>query len=312
MDISELRTKHYNATIIYLEFMHEHLMKIRVKPDGDRLDYEPGQYTILALGGWENRVDGPSNIADEKQREKLIKRAYSVACTMLDEDGNLISCQDYDYVEFYITLVVRSDEEIPKRPPLTPRLFALKEGDRVHMSRRVVGHYTLAPIGPEDNIILAGTGTGEAPHNAMAAELLKRGHKGNIASMTCVRYRGDAAYLKEQAKLEEMFPNYRYRLYTTREPENLDTSRSDYVGKRYLQDVILPENFEQEFGWAINPASTHLFLCGNPDMIGIPTRKEDGSHEFPQPKGMIEILTEQGMTLAQGREPGNIHFEKYW
>jgi ferredoxin--NADP+ reductase len=76
--------------------------------------------------------------------------------------------------------------------------------------------------------------------------------------------------------------------------------------------VILPENFEQEFGWAISPASTHLFLCGNPDMIGIPVRQEDGSHEFPQPKGMIEILTEQGMILAQGREPGNIHFEKYW
>lgn len=312
MDISELRTKHYNATIIYLELVHEHLMKIRVKPDGERLDYEPGQYTILALGGWEDRADGPSNIADDKQREKLIKRAYSVACTMLDEGGNLISCRDYDYMEFYITLVVRSDEEIPKRPPLTPRLFALKQGDRVHMSRRVVGHYTLAPIGPEDNIILAGTGTGEAPHNAMAAELLKRGHKGNIASMTCVRYRGDAAYLKEQAKLEEMFPNYRYRLYTTREPENLDSSRSDYVGKRYLQDVVLPENFEQEFGWAISPASTHVFLCGNPDMIGIPTRQEDGSHEFPEPKGMIEILTEQGMILAQSREPGNIHFEKYW
>ncbi len=312
MDISELRNKHYNATITYFELIHEHLMKIRVIPDGDRLEYEPGQYTILALGGWEDRSDGPSTIEDEKQRSKLIKRAYSVACTMLDEHGKLVSCRDYDYVEFYITLVVRSDGELPKRPPLTPRLFALHKGDRLHMSRHVVGHYTLAPIGQDDDIILAGTGTGEAPHNAMVAELLKRGHKGNIVSMTCVRYRGDAAYLEEQAKLEEMFPNYQYRLYTTREPENLDTSRHDYVGKRYLQDVIAPENFEQEFGWAINPDSTHVFLCGNPDMIGIPTRKEDGSHEFPQTKGMIEILTEQGMTLDQSRQPGNIHFEKYW
>ena len=312
MDISELRTRHYNATIIYFELVHEHLMKIRVKPDGDRLDYEPGQYTILALGGWENRYDGPGTIADEKIRGKLIKRAYSVACTLIDENGHLVSCRDCDYLEFYITLVVRSDEELPKRPPLTPRLFALRKGDRIHLSRHVGGHYTLDSVGPEDDVVLAGTGTGEAPHNAMAAELLKRGHRGKIASMTCVRYRGDAAYLKEQARLEEMFPNYRYRLYTTREPENLDASHSDYVGKRYLQDIIRAENFEREFGWSIKPASTHVFLCGNPEMIGIPVRKKDGSHEFPQPKGMIEILTEQGMSLAQGREPGNIHFEKYW
>ncbi|MBL4884605.1 MAG: ferredoxin--NADP reductase [Planctomycetaceae bacterium] len=312
MDFSQLRNEHYNATITQIERVHEHLIKIRVVPDGDRLEYQPGQYTILALGGWENRIDGPSQIENEKLQGKLIKRAYSVSCPMIDEQGALISCTDYDFLEFYITLVVRSDTEIPKRPPLTPRLFTLNEGDRVHMARRVVGHYTLGDVGPDDHVVFAATGTGEAPHNAMAAELLKRGHRGNIASMTCVRYRGDAGYLSEQAKLEELFPNYRYRLYTTREPSNLDSSREDFSGKRYLQDVVQPGVFEQEFGWAIDPARTHVFLCGNPDMIGIPEKNSEGKQQFPETKGMIEILCNQGLVLAHGREPGNIHFEKYW
>lgn len=287
-------------------------MKIHVVPDGEPMEYEPGQYTILALGGWENRVDGPCQIEDEKQQGKLIKRAYSVSCTMLDDQGKLASCTDYDYLEFYITLVVRPDTELSKRPPLTPRLFALKEGDRVHMSRRVVGSYTLDSVKPDDHVIFAATGTGEAPHNAMAAKLLKNGHKGNIASMTCVRYVGDAGYLAEQKQFEELFPNYRYRLYTTREPENFDSSHPEYVGKRYLQDVIQPGTFEKEFGWAIDPARTHVFLCGNPDMIGIPEKNSEGGYDFPETKGMIESLTEQGLVLAHGREPGNIHFEKYW
>ncbi|MGE5191158.1 MAG: hypothetical protein ACM3U2_01570 [Deltaproteobacteria bacterium] len=32
------------------------------------------------------------------------------------------------------------------------------------------------------------------------------------------------------------------------------------------------------------PARTHVFLCGNPGMIGIPHTEEDGSHVYPKPR----------------------------
>ena len=45
---------------------------------------------------------------------------------------------------------------------------------------RATGHYTLAGIPAEANVAFFATGTGEAPHNAMIAELLAAGWPGEI------------------------------------------------------------------------------------------------------------------------------------
>ncbi|WP_339731878.1 ferredoxin--NADP reductase [uncultured Gimesia sp.] len=305
--IEELVNKHYNATIQELRMPHAHLMIVRVKPDGDVPGFSGGQYTTLGLGSWEPRVDGGP--LAELAKPKLIRRAYSISCPMVDTQGNLLSNDQIDYLEFYITLVLRPDSD---DPPLTPRLFSLKVGDRLHLGKKPVGTYTLKPIQPDDNVIFAGTGTGEAPHNSMSVELLERGHTGKIVSMTCVRYKGDLGYLDQQAQLQNQFSNYRYAAFTTREPENVDQNHPHYVGKQYLQDVIPPEKFQEQFGWAPNPEQTHVFLCGNPSMIGLPEKDEQGTLVFPESKGMVELLSEQGYRLTTAKSPGNIHFEKYW
>ncbi|QDV50382.1 ferredoxin--NADP reductase [Gimesia fumaroli] len=305
--IEELVTKHYNATIQELRKPHDHLMIVRVKPDAEVPSFSGGQYTTLGLGSWEPRVDGGP--LAELPKPKLIRRAYSISCPMVDTQGILLANDQIDYLEFYITLVLRPDSD---DPPLTPRLFSLKVGDRLHLGKKPVGTYTLKPIQPEDNVIFAGTGTGEAPHNSMSVELLKRGHTGKIVSMTCVRYKGDLGYLDQQDQLQKQFPNYRYAAFTTREPENVDQSHPHYVGKQYLQDIIHPEKFQEQFGWTPNPEQTHVFLCGNPSMIGLPEKDEQGTLVFPEPKGMVELLTEQGYQLSTAKSPGNIHFEKYW
>lgn len=306
-EIEELINKHYNATIEELRMPHAHLMIVRVKPDGDVPSFAGGQYTTLGLGSWEPRVDGGP--LAELPKPKLIRRAYSISCPMVDTQGNLLSNDQIDYLEFYITLVLRPDSD---DPPLTPRLFSLKTGNRLHLGKKPVGTYTLKPIQPNDNVIFAGTGTGEAPHNSMSVELLKRGHTGKIASMTCVRYKGDLGYLDQQAQLQNQFSNYRYAAFTTREPENVDQNHPHYVGKQYLQDFIHPEKFQKAFGWTPNPEQTHVFLCGNPSMIGLPEKDEQGTLVFPDSKGMVELLSEQGYQLSTAKSPGNIHFEKYW
>ena len=312
MDIQALRDEHYNATVLSVRRLHETLMIIRVVSDVGKLEYLPGQYTILALGGWEDRFDGPSSIEDETLRNKLIKRAYSIACPLFNEQLEPVCCADYDFIEFYITLVPRPDHEAPKRPPLTPRLFALQVGDRVHLSTHVVGHYTAQHITPDKNVLFAATGTGEAPHNAMIAQLLRQGHTGKIVSLTCVRYRADAGYVKEQIVLNDRFPNYRYDLFTTREPENLDPQHPQYVGKQYLQDVLTADRFQQQYGWSLDPTNTHVFLCGNPDMIGIPHKNPDGLPEFPAPPGMLELLHQRGFSIDPHDPHVNVHYEKYW
>jgi ferredoxin--NADP+ reductase len=64
-------------------------------------------------------------------------------------------------------------------------------------------------------------------------------------------------------------------------------------------------------GIDLDPASTHVFLCGNPAMIGIP-ESDDSTAGFPEPVGVVELLTERGFTLDRRRKSGNIHVEEYW
>jgi ferredoxin--NADP+ reductase len=262
------------------------------------------------LGNWERRLEGcQEEDPQDLQRPKLLKRAYSFSCTMLGSDGRLLPPDDGESLEFYIVLIRRGET----RPPgLTPRLFALQPGDRLFLGPKVTGHYTLDAVRPNDDVVLVATGTGEAPHNAMLAHLLARGHAGRLVAVTCARRPRDLGYLATHRALEGQFRNYRYLTLTTREPENLDAAHAAYLGKRYLQEYFESGHFERNADLRLDPARTHVFLCGNPAMIGAPLRGAGGARTFPSPKGMVEILISRGFRPDEPGRPGNVHFEKYW
>ncbi|HUG92113.1 MAG TPA: ferredoxin--NADP reductase [Planctomycetaceae bacterium] len=296
----------YNSQLVGAVAVHESLRILRVRPDWGRFQYQPGQYTVLGLGDWEPCVGQAAPAPDGTGR--LIQRAYSCSASLLDPQLRLVRPGDCPYVEFYVTLVRRPGG----RPGLTPRLFALRERDRLFIGRRGHGRYTLEYLDPDDEVVFAATGTGEAPHNAMVAELLARGHRGGITSVTCVRRKQDLAYLAAHRELERQFQQYRYLFLTTREPENVDPGRPDYVGKRYLQDYFESGQLEGEIGPRLDPARTHVYLCGNPVMIGAPSQVSRAGEGLAQSTGMIEVLQRRGFALDEPDRPGNIHFEKYW
>lgn len=309
-EIAELRRKYYNATVSAVRHVHDELMVIRIRPDGGVPEYQAGQYAALGLGFWESRApDTQEESLTDAELRKVVKRAYSISFPIFDDARRLLRRADCDFLEFYVVLV----RESPGTPPaLTPRLFHLAPNDRLFVGPRITGHYTLAPVARGQDVLFLATGTGEAPHNAMIAELLDRGHTGRILSAVCVRRRTDLGYLAAHLALARQFPNYRYLPLTTREPANVDRTRPDYVGKQYLQILIESGRLESELGHSLEPARTHVFLCGNPGMIGIPDTEEDGSHVYPQPTGVIEVLERRGFHTDERGRPGNIHCEKYW
>ncbi len=309
-EVDQLRQKNYNAQIIDRLDVHDELTILRVCPDDGTTGFAPGQYSVMGLGNWEPRVPGcEEEHLEEKNVRRLLKRAYSFSCSMLDESGQLHRPADFPYFEFYVVLV-RHGETHP--PGLTPRLFGLGAGDRLFVGPKATGHYTLDNVQPDDDVILVATGTGEAPHNAMVAHLLSTGHRGRIVSVTCVRQKRDLGYVEIHRQLERAHANYRYFTLTTREPENLDPSRRDYLGKRYLQEYFESGEFEHDSGVQLDPQRTRIFLCGNPAMIGAPKHDANGSPCFPTPMGMIEILSRRGFRPDEKSQPGNIHYEKYW
>jgi ferredoxin/flavodoxin---NADP+ reductase len=306
----ELRRTHYNAQVFKIRRVHDELMLLRVLPDPPRLIVRAGQYTVLGLGVWEPRIDGvPSVRRAGTGVPALIRRSYSISCPILDEQGELATVDELPFLEIFLTLIKRPSDEPPM---LTPRLFGLSEGDRLYVGRHVTGNYTLDAICSQANLILMATGTGEAPHNAMVAELLRRNHEGKITVVTCARYRSDLAYLEVHRSLERRFPGYRYIALTTREPENIDASYLGFVGKKYLQEWITSPDVEEQIGFCLDPAHTHVFLCGAPAMIGLSTRTSDGELHFPEPPGMLEALVHRGFQPDMPHRRGNVHFERYW
>jgi ferredoxin--NADP+ reductase len=299
----------YNASVVAVRRVHPELAVFRVLPDFGQLEFSAGQYTVLGLGAWEPCVSGfEADPHGADSSGKLIQRAYSISCSLLDEQGRLITATSFPTLEFYISLVRRAG--VP--PALTPRLFALKSGDRLFCGPHAHGRYGLGQIEPDDNIVFAATGTGEAPHNAMLAELLTRGHRGRIISVTCVRYRHDLAYLAAHRELEGRFSNYRYVTLTTREPENINPAFPGFVGKRYLQDYFASGDFERDNNCRLNPDDWHVFLCGSPDMIGAAHRAIEPAPHLTTQRGMVEILEQRGFHIDQPHSAGNIHFERYW
>jgi len=301
-----LRQQHYNATVVSLKHVHEDLAIVRIRPDFRVPPHKPGQYSTLGMGQWEPRHPGCQNeIPKPEDERKLIRRAYSLSSSIIDEQGDLFDLPRMDWLEFYIVLVRETD----KNPPaLTPRLFLLKEGDRVFLGEKIAGHYTLDPVQPGDAVVYLSTGTGEAPHNYMVWELLRRGHQGRILAACCVRYRRDLAYLAIHEELMRRYPQYTYLSLTTREADTVKH-------KVYIQDLITSGQLEERLGQALDPAHAHVYLCGNPKMIGVPTiDRASGQTQYPEPPGVVEILEKRQFRMDQPsvKLKGNIHFEEYW
>jgi ferredoxin--NADP+ reductase len=305
-EMAELRARRYNATVVYLRFINPDLMVLRVRPDFPRPPHHPGQYCTLGLGYWERRTEGcQGEVLPPGDETKVVRRAYSISCSVYSEPGKLMRLEENDWLEFYIVLVRENPDG--RTPALTPRLFTLREGDRIQIGERVTGHYTLDPVKPGDTVIFLGTGTGEAPHNYMTWDLLSRGHAGRILNVCCVRFTRDLGYIETHNGLMKQFPNYTYLPLTTREP--------GAARKVYIQDLIASGELAQVLGGPLDPAATHVFLCGNPKMIGVPARhKETGTVTYPSPTGVIELLEGRGFKadVAALKQKGNIHFEEYW
>ncbi len=299
--IEELRTEHYNATITHFEPTHSDLWVLRVRPDHGETSHQPGQYASLGLGFWEPRIDDAEDRNLDDRWDKLIRRSYSISSRMFDEHGYLTSEAGHNELEFYIVLVPPTPDNVPA---LTPRLALKRPGDRIYLGPKVAGRYTLnAVTDPKATVLFFGTGTGEAPHNGMVVELLRKGHTGPIVSAVSVRKWADLGYIDKHRELESRYPNYHYLPMPTRESD---------VPKRYIQSLITDDVFSKELGLTLDPTSTHVFLCGNPAMIGLPEGADGEEKKFPETVGVVQLLTEQGFKLDERRSPGNIHYEEYW
>lgn len=296
----DLASTHYNATITSFDTAHNELWRIKLRPDREAIAHQAGQYCSIGLGYWEPRADDAVDDGLDKKRDKLIRRSYSISSPIFDDHGYLVDGAATGEIELYIVWVQPDGTRVPA---LTPRLALKHAGDRIYLGPKVAGRYTVERVSdPTSSVVFVGTGTGEAPHNGMLVELLRKGHHGPILSVVSVRYLSDLAYLEIHRELERRYPNYHYLAVPTREPGH---------PKRYAQDLLEDGTIEDALGRPLEPSGCHVFLCGNPGMIGLP-ETVDEEPVFPSTVGMTQLLHDRGFTVDQRNAPGNLHYEEYW
>lgn len=209
-----------------------------------------------------------------KVGEELVVRAYSVVSSPFDET-----------LEFFSIVVPDG--------AFTSNLQHLKVGDELYLEKTPYGYLTLAryqqPL-PHDLWLLA-TGTGLAPFLSMLQEFDTWSKYQKINLVYSVRTAAELAYVDRIQEIAETFGEghngFKFIPIITRDPSAPLHDR--------LPILIENSELEKSAGIELNPATSHVMLCGNPQMV------DDTK----------EALKRRGLTMNR-RGEGNIAVENYW
>ncbi len=265
-----------NAHLVQKIMVSPTLAIMRFVPDGWELpDFKAGQYGVLGLPYSAPRIPTADKLPYDDP-DKLIRRAYSVASSSAVKE----------YVEFYIALVESGE--------LTPRLFALEPGDKVWLGPKFTGMFTLSDVSRDQNVVFVATGTGLAPYMSMIRTDLQCNAERKFAILHGARHSWDLGYRSELNGFKRICNNFEY-IPIINHPEEESGRWAGDVG--YVQKLWLEKRVGAAWGIEPTPENTHIFLCGNPNMV----------------KSMLEVLQKEGFTEYDRREKtGQIHVEKYW
>ena len=253
----------------------------------DSFKFTAGQFVRLGVNPSQlNYYKQLSAVADaEDEDEELdealnedIFRAYSIVSSPFDE-----------ILEFFSIVIPDG--------AFTSQLQHLEVGDELLLNTVPFGFLTLAryqkPL-PKDLWLLA-TGTGLAPFLSMLQDLKTWEDYEHIVLAYSARSTEELAYIEKIESLQEDFgslvENPAKLIFipiVTREPvEGALTER--------LPKLLLDGTLQARAGIDLDVDSTHVMLCGNPDMV------EDTK----------ETLKSLGLVMNR-RGEGNIAVENYW
>ncbi|MEF9957797.1 MAG: ferredoxin--NADP reductase, partial [Acinetobacter sp.] len=209
-----------------------------------------------------------------KVNDDLIVRAYSVVSSPFDET-----------LEFFSIVVPDG--------AFTSNLQHLQVGDELYLEKVPYGFLTLAryqlPL-PKDLWLLA-TGTGLAPFISMLQDFETWSKYEKINLVYSVRTASELAYIDRIQEIAETFgeghTGFKFIPIITRDPNAMLHDR--------LPLLIENGELEKVADLAFNPETTHVMLCGNPQMV------DDTK----------AALKTRGLSMNR-RGEGNIAVENYW
>jgi ferredoxin/flavodoxin---NADP+ reductase len=209
-----------------------------------------------------------------KVGDDLVVRAYSIVSSPFDET-----------LEFFSIVVPDG--------AFTSNLQHLQVGDALYLEKIPYGFLTLAryqlPL-PQD-LWLLGTGTGLAPFLSMLQDFETWSKYQNINLVYSVRTAAELAYGERIQEIAETFgeghSGFKFIPIITRD--------SNAALHERLPVLITNGELEKAAGMPLNPETSHVMLCGNPQMV-------DDTKDALKARGLI----------MNRRGEGNIAVENYW
>lgn len=247
----------------------------------DSFKFTAGQFVRLGVNPsqlkYYQQTDASDETADAALNEDVF-RAYSIVSSPFDE-----------VIEFFSIVIPDG--------AFTSQLQHLQVGDELLLNTMPFGFLTLAryqkPL-PKDLWLLA-TGTGLAPFLSMLQDLKTWEDYEHIVLAYSARSIEELAYVEKIESLQEDFgtlvDNPAKLIFipiVTREP--VEGALSERLPKLLLEGTL-----QARAGIALDIGTTHVMLCGNPDMV------EDTK----------EALKTLGLVMNR-RGEGNIAVENYW
>jgi len=247
----------------------------------DSFKFTAGQFVRLGVNPsqlkYYQQTDASDEVSDTALNEDVF-RAYSIVSSPFDE-----------VIEFFSIVIPDG--------AFTSQLQHLQVGDELLLNTMPFGFLTLAryqkPL-PKDLWLLA-TGTGLAPFLSMLQDLKTWEDYEHIVLAYSARSLDELAYVEKIESLQEDFgtlvDNPAKLIFipiVTREP--VEGALSERLPKLLLEGTL-----QARAGIALDIDSTHVMLCGNPDMV------EDTK----------EALKTLGLVMNR-RGEGNIAVENYW
>ncbi|MFE4112712.1 ferredoxin--NADP(+) reductase [Kosakonia sp. YIM B13611] len=208
----------------------------------------------------------------------------------LEIDGERVQ-RAYSYVnapsnpdlEFYLVTVPEGK--------LSPRLAALQPGDEVLLVSEAAGFFVLEEVPDCDTLWMLATGTAIGPYLSILQEGRDLERFKNLVLVHAVRYAADLSYLPLMLELQKRYEG-KLRIQTVVSRETLSGSLTGRVPA-----LIESGALEEAVGLALNAETSHVMLCGNPQMV------RDTTQLLKDTRQMAKHLR---------RRPGHITAEHYW
>jgi ferredoxin/flavodoxin---NADP+ reductase len=172
----------------------------------------------------------------------------------------------------------------------TPELFRSDVGSSVWVERKPQGFFTLAYVPKCAEMWLVATGTGLGPFMSMLRTDEPWQRFERIVVVHGVRVPDELSYAEELSQLSAAHGGILSRI-----PVVSRAPAADALAGR-ITDALTDGSLEARAGLRLDPARSHVMLCGNPDML----------------RDMSDRLGARGLVRHRTRKPGHVSAEKYW